>query len=506
MVESAAVNDAVDRLWGRFERFAPVWAETWAVLAAIVVLVALRRMIDVEARHRTRTPGIFLLAVLLFRAGATLAPGSDLGGIVGALRLLAILCFIVALVRMGGIVLFDLLLRRRPVPTVVRDTVQLLVIAAIFVGILYENGFNPVSLAATGGVLTAVIGFALQSTIANVFAGVALPLEGQLGIGDWIEVGGHVGRIREMKWRSTTVVTKSGDTIIMPNNQLITTTVTNFSRPSPLHRTEIHVAFHYRHPANEVRDVLLDAVRGMPGLVTSPAADCFPIEFGESGVTYTLRVWLEDYLRLEPIVGEVKTRVWYASRRAGLEMPYPIRTIVGASPVVEDGTASRIAALERVDLFAPLDAESRARLASSLREQRFGSGEDIIRQDAPGDSLFIIARGRVEVRVSVDGAHRRLAALGPGEFFGEMSLMTGAHRTATCTALADTVCYVIDQPAFRCVLDTRPSLAEDISSILAERQVGLDESREHLGVEARERRAREARSHLLTAIRRAFAI
>jgi small-conductance mechanosensitive channel/CRP-like cAMP-binding protein len=499
------VNEAVDRLWARFERFAPVWAETWAILVALAVLVALRRLVDVDARSRTRTPAIFLLLALVFRAGVSMASSAGMGE-VGVLRLLAVLCFIVALVGIGGIVVFDLGLRRRPVPSVVRDTVQLLLVCAIFVGILYEHGFNPVSLAATGGVLTAVVGFALQSTIANVFAGVALPLEGQLAIGDWIEIGGAVGRIREMRWRSTTVVTKDGDTIIMPNNQLITTTVTNYSRPNPLHRVAIHVGFHYRHPPNEVKDVLLDAVRGMPGLVADPAADCFPIEFGESSVTYALRVWIEDFLRLEPIMGEVKTRVWYAAHRAGIEIPYPIRTIVGASPEVEDVTTGRVNALERVDLFAPLDGESRARLASSLHEQRFGSGEDIIRQDAPGNSLFIIARGRVEVRVSVDGAHRRIATLGPGQFFGEMSLMTGAQRTATCTALADTVCYVIDQSVFRCFLDARPSLAEDISSILAERQIELDESREGLGVEARARRAREARSHLLTAIRRAFAI
>jgi hypothetical protein len=65
---------------------------------------------------------------------------------------------------------------------------------------------------------------------------------------------------------------------------------------------------------------------------------------------------------------------------------------------------------------------------------------------------------------------------------------------------------VVDQTAFRCVLDTRPSVAEDISSILAERQIELDASREGLSAEARQRRTRETRSHLLDAIRRAFAI
>jgi CRP-like cAMP-binding protein len=383
--------------------------------------------------------------------------------------------------------------------------VQLLVIVIVFVGILYEAGFDPVSLVATGGVLTAVIGFALQSTIANAFAGVTLPLEGTLAIGDWVEVGGHVGRIREMQWRATTLVTKDGDTVIAPNNQLLTMPVTNFSRPTPAHRTQIRAGFHYRHPPNEVRSVLLEAVHGVPGVLGDPAPDCFPIDFGDSAVTYVLRFWIDDFLRLDPIAGEVRGRIWYGARRAGLEIPYPIRTVVGARPEVDDVT-SRRAAVDRIDLFAPLDEECRERLTNTLREHHFAAGEDIIRQDAPGDSLFVIVHGSVEVRVGIDGVHRRVASLGPGQFFGEMSLMTGERRQATCTAVTDTLCYVIDQTAFRCVLDTRPAVAEDISTILANRQVELDASREGLSAEARGRRARETRSKVLLAIRRAFAI
>src|SRR5262249_49813876 len=150
--------------------------------------------------------------------------------------------------------------------------------------------------------------------------------------------------------------------------------------------------------------------------------------------------------------------------------------------------------------------ESRERLANQLREQRFAAGEDIIRQGAPGDSLFLISHGRVDVRVGVDGVHRSLAVLGPGQFFGEMSLMTGEHRQATCTAISDTVCYVVDQAAFRCVLDVRPAVAEDISTLLAGRLSELEASREGLNEEAKARRTRETRSHLLSAIRRAFAI
>ena len=198
---------------------------------------------------------------LAFRVAAGASIVMALGAAAGALRLLAILCLVVGLVGMSTIVFFDVILGRRPVPTVVRDMVQLLVIVLVFVGVAYEAGFDPISLVATGSVLTAVVGFALQGTIANAFGGATLPLEGTIAIGDWVEVGGHVGRIREMQWRATTLVTKDGDTVIAPNNQLLTTAVTNFSRPTPAHRTQLRIGLHYRHPPNEVRAVLLDAAR-----------------------------------------------------------------------------------------------------------------------------------------------------------------------------------------------------------------------------------------------------
>jgi small-conductance mechanosensitive channel/CRP-like cAMP-binding protein len=492
--------DGIERWGGRHPPLASLWAETWTVLIALVLLLVLRRLVAREARRRASTPAVFLLVALLLRMAVPAVPGST----ASVLGLLAVLCLVVGLVGIVVLVVFDVALRRRAIPSVVRDMTQIVAVAIVFVGILFERGFDPVSLAATGGVLTAVVGFALQSTIANVFAGVALPIEHQIGIGDWIEVGGVVGRVHEIKWRATAVVTKDGDTVIVPNNQLITTSVTNYSRPTPAHRAALEVHFSYRHPPNEVRAMLLDAVRGPSGVLQQPPADCFPVRFGESGVTYLLRVWVDDFLTLDPVLGDVRARVWYAARRAGLEIPYPVRTIVAAAAPAE-AADDRLAALDRIDLFAPIEGASRARLAGEMREQRFGAGEDVIRQDDPGDSLFIVARGAVDVRVAVDGVRRSIARLGPGQFFGEMSLMTGEPRQATCRAATDTVCWVVDQALFRSVLDAQPSIAEDISGILAERQVELDASKEDLSAEAHARRTHETRSRLLGAIRRAFA-
>src|SRR5262245_55564530 len=215
------LRETLDRLWAQLNMTAP-WKGTLTVLTALLVLLVLRRFLDHDARGRVRMPAGFLVAALVFRASAWAAASAGSGS-ASVLGLLALLCFVVGMVALVGLIVFDVVFRRHPVPAVLRDLAQFVVVLAIFAATLHQPGLDPVSLVATGSVLTAIVGFALQGTIANVFAGHALPLEGEFTIGDWIEVGGHVGRIREIKWRSTALVTKDGDTVIVPNNLLITT-------------------------------------------------------------------------------------------------------------------------------------------------------------------------------------------------------------------------------------------------------------------------------------------
>jgi small-conductance mechanosensitive channel/CRP-like cAMP-binding protein len=496
----------VDDLWTRLAPLTPIWVETTAAVAALLLAILIRQVVGADARHRTRTSILLLLIGLGLRITAESLAGGAGSAMASGIGLAAILCLVVGIVNLAGIVVFDLVFVRTPMPAVVRDLAQALVVAGILITVLYRHGIDPVPMVATGGVLTAIIGFALQSTIANVFAGIALPLERQLAIGDWIEAGGHIGRIREIKWRSTTIVSKDGDTIIVPNNQLITTNVTNFSRPTVTPRANIRVTLHGRHPPNDVRVVLLNAVRGAPGVLDEPEPDCFPVDFPENGVTYRLRIWYDDFFHSEQIEGEVRSRVWYAARRAGLEMPTTMLTVVAAAHVGDDPRARRTEALARVDLFATLDGELRNHLIDALQEQSFGAGEDIIREGAPGDSLFVVDRGAVVVRVSLDRAHREVARLGPGDFFGEMSLMTGEPRHATCRAIMDTACYVIDRAAMRAVFDARPRFADEISTILAERLVELEASRDGLGADARARRRSDTHSRILSAIRNVFGL
>ena len=165
----------------------------------------------------------------------------------------------------------------------------------------------------------------------------------------------------------------------------------------------------------------------------------------------------------------------------------------------DDEKIERQRAVEKVDLFAPLEPTERERLAGGMRKVTFARGERILRQGDPGDSLYIIAFG--DVSVSLAEADDPIATLKEGDFFGETSLMTGAPRSATCTAMSDVVIYVVDRAIARAVLTSRPGVAEEMSLILATRQAALAKRG---GERAALGRNPENRKRILTLIRDFF--
>ncbi|HEX2061842.1 MAG TPA: cyclic nucleotide-binding domain-containing protein, partial [Thermoanaerobaculia bacterium] len=126
--------------------------------------------------------------------------------------------------------------------------------------------------------------------------------------------------------------------------------------------------------------------------------------------------------------------------------------------------------LAMVDLLSPLWREAQQTIAAAARVHVFSKGETIIRQGAVGDSMFIVHEGIVSVRVD----DREVARLKPGEFFGEMALLTGERRAADVIALSDVVAVEIAKDALEPVLRDHPELAAAISARVMERRGTLD--------------------------------
>jgi small-conductance mechanosensitive channel/CRP-like cAMP-binding protein len=494
-------------------------ASPWLIvqLAAIALILALGLPYLLPAGRRYRgSPARITLALALGLALAEAgAMTGDMEGPARILRLAAVLALVCGGIALVGFVLFDLVLPplSLDVPSIVRDVIQLIVAALASLACLRLAGFDVLPLLTTSAVLTAVVGLALQATIANLFGGLSLQLDRTLVQGDWIETGTHSGRIVEIGWRSTRLVTRDGDTLFLPNSQLVSGEVLNLSRPTGAHRAAVQVTVAERYAPAMVRQAFVEAIRDVPGILQYPPPDCLVSELGDQSLGYTVRYWITEFERDSSIASDVRMRLWYASRRAGFETVPRLYglTVAGAGAehadeAPPDSPAARVALLRAVELFAPLDDVARERLALRMRRFEFTAGEPIVHQGASGDSLYVVQEGDVAVRVQVDGSTADVAALGPGDIFGEMSALTGEPRAATCTARSETACYVIDRAAFEEMLDERPTVAEHFCATLARRQTELESQREGLSATIRARREADRRSQILARVRELFGI
>lgn len=415
-----------------------------------------------------------------------------------------------AIIGVLSLVLFDLAWGRFGFPRILRDLVTIVMSFALLAWILSKSGVNLLSIVTTSAVLTVVVGLALQDTLGNLLSGIALQLESSVTVGDWIRVDERqVGQVREIGWRSITVETRNGDLVTLPNALVTRGVITRFGKATP-HREWVSVNVHLRHPPTKVQRILLDAMRNVPNVDWRIPPDCILEGFGDSFAKYSVRYRLGDYMPTDNTNSEVRGRLWYAMHRAGLEMPYPIHT-VHLTEVTADTIAAekkrerdkREKTLRKLALFRMLSDEERAALAAGLKYVMYAAGESVLQEGEPGDSVYLILHGAVQVRIGQGEHAKEISTLSEGQFVGEMSLLTGEPRQATVVALRDTEFYVLSADVLRPLFDAKPDLVELFSVELAGRQIELAGQREGL---SEQRSHSEARTQLGQRIRRFFGL
>ena len=368
----------------------------------------------------------------------------------------------------------------RPIPRIFLDVLRLVTVVAALITILFEAGVRAENLFTGSAVLTAVLGFALKDTLGNVFAGLAIHAEQPFELGDWIQYDtnpAHIGRVVEINWRATKVITLDEAYVIIPNGQLAQASIRNFTKPEPWSRRSLYVVAPYDVSPQRVQQTILGAIRGSFGVLEHPAPSVVTNEFKDRGIEYWIRLFTTDFDKRDRVDGMARDRIWYAFARQGIEIPVAtqqIRITQLPPPVIESETTAverRVGSLQRIGMLGPLTPEQIRRLAEENVERVFAAGEPVIRQGDPGDSLFVIMSGRVEVTVVQEGAPSvRLATLDKGDYFGETSLMTGAPRSATVAALVETRLLEVGHESFRRLLAAQPNLVEQLGAALQVRE------------------------------------
>lgn len=352
-------------------------------------------------------------------------------------------------------------------PTIVQDfiVIGLVVLVATFVSD---------KLVATSAVSAVVIGFALQDTLGNAFAGLAIQSEKPFHVGHWIKVGDFEGRVAEVTWRATKLRTKTGNFVIVPNNIVSKEAIINFSEPAQPARLDVEVGVTYDAAPNRVKAVMLRALANAPSVLKAPAPDVRIRNFDASSIAYRARFWVEDYEFDEEAQDEVRSALYYALMREGIEIPYPIQVEYSKEPPVASLTPAedRARLLAGVDLLRAVPEENQRELAASTATRVFADGEAIVRQGEPGQSMYVVGSGRVTVKLEPGG--HEVATIERGGYFGEMSLLTGEARTATVVARGDVQVIEIDAEAFRRLGTVNPVAVEQVALAAMTRRTELD--------------------------------
>lgn len=377
-----------------------------------------------------------------------------------------------------------------PIPRLVKDIFTILVyLTAVtgIIGIVFRKDIT--AFWATSGVVSIVLGFALRNVILDVFTGLAVNIERPYKIGDWIMIHGSsleqniTGRILEINWRTLRLATEDDSVVILPNNLLSSMVVTNFWGAGPISRFDTTFCLDFAVPTDRGLRILsagAKAAMGESGIVEQPEPNVIVAGTNSVGIEYKVRYWMSPWqngitqaVARSHIVSNILTHL----KQGGITPAYPKQDLFYAEMPTRNLDSSslsdRTELLAQTELFRYLDKSDLEYLARNMTQKLYPSGEKLIRQGEAGDSMFILSEGLLHACLNTNstGKEIKVGQIIPGEFFGEMSLLTGAPRSATIVAVTEVVAHEITKENMNTLLTRRPEVAETISTVIAERRL-----------------------------------
>ena len=367
---------------------------------------------------------------------------------------------------------------QQAVPRVIKTLVGFVVLAlAVFGIIAFIFDQQITSLLATSGLIAMIIGLAIQSNISHIFTGIALNIERPFRPGDWIKVGDTTGKVVDISWRSTRLETFANTTISIPNSTVGNGKIENFTYPNPRFFIFQILYFGLEHDPARITALIHDALKLVKSVDGRERLGVNWVKFNgveTHGQKFLVAFDCIDRMLKNSQEHAVLVSIYQVLARCGVHpttsnvtINYTATPDIGAQALGADHLVRNAA------IFEPLSAQDKAELAAHAIKREFSPGEIIVRQGDSGDSLFLISEGVVEVQINVEGkeAPVEVARLGPGSYFGEMALLTGAPRATTVKAMEYCRLFEVSKQALQPMIEQSNQLTESLSNILAERQI-----------------------------------
>lgn len=399
------------------------------------------------------------------------------------IRIFLWMALIISVVRFVGYAILSTLRGSQPEVSSLIKTVLSIVIYIVSFFIVFQTQYPDVPLAPlfTGStILGIVVGLALQDTLGNLFAGIALQADQPFQVGDVVTLEGqHGGGVVEtVSWRGVKIRTFQNKLLVI-SNSVMGKEIIEVAPKGNLNARLVFFNTEYVVSPSRTIQIVRDAVRQVENVSTKIRPIVRIKNLGESGVDWEIKYWAEDYSKFNDTDALVRQRIWYVFNREGIEFAYPTRTIYMEQRVEEPSLVeyeNTVAEhLQQVPVFVPLAEEELEKLAKGSATRVYAPGEAIVRQGQEGNSMFVITRGSVTVRIKEGDVRKEINKLTANDFFGEMSLLTGQPRTATVVADEETEVIQIKKSSLRPLFEANPDLMTSICQIIEERRVVLVE-------------------------------
>ncbi|MGZ5075133.1 MAG: cyclic nucleotide-binding domain-containing protein [Methylobacter sp.] len=344
-------------------------------------------------------------------------------------------------------------------------------------------GIPLASFSISTSVLLMVVGLAFRPILTDLFSGLFLDLQRPFQSGDRLEV--YVrgmrrpvarGKVVEMHWRETRLLNVNNEMMIVPNGLMATSVLKNLSKPDLPVRRSLNVELGHEIPPERALRILKAAIMSNQN-VSNPAV--FISRITEKGVLYTLKYRIPATNKGMTNKTKIAANVIRYCALAGILMPIEAREVIitGKREAAVDRLADIGLLMERIEIFDGLHEDEKKQLAAKVEYKFVEANGLLFTQGELGDCLYVLVEGLLDVIIADEkGTEHVVGRIEPGDYVGEMSLLTGEPRSATICARTDSALIQVCKEHLEPILNSRPDLVETFGKNMDKRQAKTSET------------------------------
>lgn len=394
-------------------------------------------------------------------------------------KIIVAMALVIAIVRFLGYLIVKTAYRntkQSEISSLLKTVLSVIIyIVAFFIIFGYQFPTIPLTPLFTGStILGIVVGLALQDTLGNLFAGLALQADQSFQAGDVIAIPNRgTGVVESVSWRGVKIRTFQNKLLIISNAALGKESI-EVAPKGNLNARIVFFSTESSYSPAKTANIVREAIRQSENVSPKMRPIVRIRDLGTNGIDWEVKYWLDDYAKYNDTDALVRQRIWYVFNRENIDFSVPTTTVHIKPKAVEIAPEEIVNTitehLNNVSIFAPLSDEEIEMLANVSTSRVYAPNEPIVRIGQQGNSMFVIIRGTVKVQLPEKGYQKTINTLGENDFFGEMSLLTGEPRSANVIAVEEAEVLRIDKSGIKPLFESNPELVQAISELVEERR------------------------------------